>query len=413
MRAFAAERDTPRAAHAARADRGQGPDRRLPLARRARRGRRRARSSRGSPRRPRPPASRRHWGRKVLEVRPPVPIDKGQAVRDLVDRAPASRAALFGGDDATDLDAFDALDALARRAAARRRASAWACAPTRARPRSSSAPTWSWTGCDGLRPGAAPALAGRLMRFRDFLRVAVLLFGGGGDGAGGRRRSAGAAREDDNTLVLRRGDLVVRWRRVVGLWLGRRLAPTPRHRPAARRRRASTNALPELEPGTVLFNRLWPLVVLTIARRRDRLPRSRRCRRSPPATRCSWRSPGASSARRWRRSRGATACEFCFDRTSPFGAPQLLRMPGLRKIEPAVDEAVAVSACAACAARPTERVLRLRRRQPGAARGGDAVADVRRAVDAVGVGVDHAASRPPRRPRARRRRSGRGGSGWR
>jgi trehalose 6-phosphate phosphatase len=52
-----------------------------------------------------------HWGRKVLEVRPPVPLDKGRAVRDLVGRA-GVRAALFGGDDATDLDAFDALDAL-------------------------------------------------------------------------------------------------------------------------------------------------------------------------------------------------------------------------------------------------------------------------------------------------------------
>ena len=52
-----------------------------------------------------------HWGRKVLEVRPPVPIDKGQAVRDLVMGAEV-RTALYGGDDATDLDAFDALDAL-------------------------------------------------------------------------------------------------------------------------------------------------------------------------------------------------------------------------------------------------------------------------------------------------------------
>jgi trehalose 6-phosphate phosphatase len=52
-----------------------------------------------------------HWGRKVLEVRPPVPIDKGQAVRDLV-LGSATRTAVFGGDDATDLDAFDALDAL-------------------------------------------------------------------------------------------------------------------------------------------------------------------------------------------------------------------------------------------------------------------------------------------------------------
>jgi trehalose 6-phosphate phosphatase len=52
-----------------------------------------------------------HWGRKVLELRPSVPFDKGQAVRQLVDRSDA-RAALYGGDDTTDLDAFDALDAL-------------------------------------------------------------------------------------------------------------------------------------------------------------------------------------------------------------------------------------------------------------------------------------------------------------
>ena len=52
-----------------------------------------------------------HWGRKVLEIRPPVPFDKGQAVRELVERS-GVRAALFGGDDATDLDAFGALDAL-------------------------------------------------------------------------------------------------------------------------------------------------------------------------------------------------------------------------------------------------------------------------------------------------------------
>jgi trehalose 6-phosphate phosphatase len=50
-----------------------------------------------------------HWGRKVLEVRPPVPVDKGQAVDELVRRT-AIRAALFAGDDATDLDAFEALD---------------------------------------------------------------------------------------------------------------------------------------------------------------------------------------------------------------------------------------------------------------------------------------------------------------
>jgi len=52
-----------------------------------------------------------HWGRKVLEIRPPVPVDKGQGVRALVERT-GVRTVLYGGDDVTDLDAFDALDAL-------------------------------------------------------------------------------------------------------------------------------------------------------------------------------------------------------------------------------------------------------------------------------------------------------------
>ncbi len=53
-----------------------------------------------------------HWGRKVLEVRPPVPVDKGRAVDELMRRAPEVRTALYAGDDATDLDAWDALDRL-------------------------------------------------------------------------------------------------------------------------------------------------------------------------------------------------------------------------------------------------------------------------------------------------------------
>lgn len=48
------------------------------------------------------------WGRKVLEVRPPVPIDKGKALSELIAESGA-RAAVYGGDAATDLDALDAL----------------------------------------------------------------------------------------------------------------------------------------------------------------------------------------------------------------------------------------------------------------------------------------------------------------
>lgn len=52
-----------------------------------------------------------HWGRKVLEVRPPVEINKGRGVRRLLDGRELA-AALYVGDDRTDLDAFAGLRAL-------------------------------------------------------------------------------------------------------------------------------------------------------------------------------------------------------------------------------------------------------------------------------------------------------------
>jgi trehalose 6-phosphate phosphatase len=51
------------------------------------------------------------WGRKVLELRPPVEADKGTAVRALLAER-GLRRALYAGDDTTDLDAFRGLDGL-------------------------------------------------------------------------------------------------------------------------------------------------------------------------------------------------------------------------------------------------------------------------------------------------------------
>jgi trehalose 6-phosphate phosphatase len=51
------------------------------------------------------------FGRKVLEIRPPVHADKGTAVEHLLSEAGLERA-LYAGDDTTDLDAFRALDGL-------------------------------------------------------------------------------------------------------------------------------------------------------------------------------------------------------------------------------------------------------------------------------------------------------------
>ena len=53
-----------------------------------------------------------HWGRKVLEIRPPVEIDKGSAIAQLL-RGESIAAALYGGDDRTDVDAFRRLRELA------------------------------------------------------------------------------------------------------------------------------------------------------------------------------------------------------------------------------------------------------------------------------------------------------------
>lgn len=52
-----------------------------------------------------------HGGRKVLEIRPNVPINKGIAVAALIPARPVD-AALYGGDDRTDVDAFTALRTL-------------------------------------------------------------------------------------------------------------------------------------------------------------------------------------------------------------------------------------------------------------------------------------------------------------
>jgi len=51
------------------------------------------------------------FGRKVLELRPPIAADKGTAVHHLLTEHGLSRA-LYAGDDTTDIDAFRALEGL-------------------------------------------------------------------------------------------------------------------------------------------------------------------------------------------------------------------------------------------------------------------------------------------------------------
>ena len=168
------------------------------------------------------------------------------------------------------------------------------------------------------------------MRFRDFLRVAVLLFGGAAT-ALAVVSVVGASNEDTNTLVY---VAAVWWclAALAGLWLGRRLRATSGIAGLLGEAR-STNALPELEPGAVMFNRLWPLGVLTLASGAigffiPQVPviATGYCL----LVALLWRKQSAAV----QAVEGRDGVEFWFDRTSPFGAPKLLRLPGMRRIEP-------------------------------------------------------------------------------
>jgi trehalose 6-phosphate phosphatase len=52
-----------------------------------------------------------HWGKKVLEIRPPVRVDKGAGIVGLLQDTDLA-AAVYVGDDVTDLDAFRGLSEL-------------------------------------------------------------------------------------------------------------------------------------------------------------------------------------------------------------------------------------------------------------------------------------------------------------
>ena len=169
------------------------------------------------------------------------------------------------------------------------------------------------------------------MRFRDFLRVSVLLYGGAAT-ALAIVSVAGATRADSNTLVY---VAAVWWcvAALAGLWLGR----GPRTTEGIARLLAearSTNSLPQLEPEAVMFNRLWPLAVVTVLAGAIGI--------FFPQVPVVATGFFLLVALVWRRQSSAVAAiegrdgvEFWFDRTSPFGAPKLLRLPGMRRIEPA------------------------------------------------------------------------------
>jgi hypothetical protein len=176
------------------------------------------------------------------------------------------------------------------------------------------------------------------VRFVDFLRASVLLFAGAAT-ALAAVSLAGSASADTNTPVV----FALSWwtlAAIAGLWLGRSIGPTPGIERLLASARA-TNHLPEVEPGAVIVTRLWPLGVGTLVTGGIAflVPQ-------PAAIAAGY---ALAVALTWRRQSSAVQAiedrdgvRFHLDKSSPFGAPKLVRTPWARKVEP-VSSSSAVS----------------------------------------------------------------------
>jgi hypothetical protein len=141
---------------------------------------------------------------------------------------------------------------------------------------------------------------------------------------------AGAANRDESELV----PTVAGWwivATLVGLWIGRKRSTSPQiARVLAQARTATATTLPELRPGTVLLNRLWPLLLSTLA-----------------AGALAFGAPQIAGiacgfaiiwSLAWRhQEKAVTAIEerdgvaFFVERTSPFAPIKLVRTTGFRR----------------------------------------------------------------------------------
>lgn len=165
------------------------------------------------------------------------------------------------------------------------------------------------------------------MRFVDFLRAAVLLCAGSATALATLTVLRSSSTED-NALVL----FIIGWWFVAamfGMWLGRRAetnSPIARLLAMAK----STNSLPEQRPGSLLLNRLWPLLLSTLLALVLGFFAPQ-----VPAIACGFAIIGALA---WRQQEAAvTAIEerdgvaFYVEPTSPLKPIKLVRAPGLRR----------------------------------------------------------------------------------
>jgi hypothetical protein len=178
------------------------------------------------------------------------------------------------------------------------------------------------------------------VRFGDFLRTSVLLFGAAATACAIVAIAGARAKENDSVLYLALG-----WwgaAALIGLWFGRRREASEgiaRLLSDAR----TTPLLPELEPGTVLFNRLWSFGLVTVI--------AGGLAFLFPQVPAIWTGFTLMVGLAWRKQPSAVLAieerdgvRFYVERVSPFKPTKLLRTPGFRKNEPAPTDVQRTSA---------------------------------------------------------------------
>ena len=175
------------------------------------------------------------------------------------------------------------------------------------------------------------------MRFTDFLKATVLISAGAAT-ALAAVTVVGASADFEYAPVVFAGAWWLT-AAVIGSWLGRRAETSP---PIARllATARTSPALPELAPGRVLLNRLWPLLVMTV-----------------PAGALAFVAPQVSGiacgfaiiwALAWRRQEAAVTgieerdgVRFYIEPTSPVEPIKLVRTPGFKATLPQDPERAA------------------------------------------------------------------------
>jgi hypothetical protein len=165
------------------------------------------------------------------------------------------------------------------------------------------------------------------MRFVDFLRAAILLCGGAATALAGVT-VLGASADANNTLVL----FIAAWwlaAVMIGAWLGHRAetnSPIARLLASAK----STSSLPEQRPGSLLVNRMWPLLLSTIVALGLGLVAPQ-----IPGIACGFAIIGALA---WRRQEAAVSAieerdgvAYYVEPTPPLKPIKLVRAPGFRR----------------------------------------------------------------------------------